>query len=134
MRVVPIILIILVIVFGFGLALHYNQHALNVQRNLEAERYNRIIAEEGLEKVSTKIDSFKTELAETQKEFFAMQKRLAEVQSQLTAAQDDKERSERLLKETQLINADLTSQLEGTVQAMEVLKKKVEDLEQKPAK
>lgn len=108
MKIVAIILAVILVVLSFGLAVHYNQNALTVRRDLDRERYSRIVAEENLDKASVRMKSLETEIAKLQKKSQSTEKSLGEI------------------KES---SADLERQLDQLIQTRTSLETKVTELE-----
>ncbi|OGX39451.1 MAG: hypothetical protein A3D87_06460 [Omnitrophica WOR_2 bacterium RIFCSPHIGHO2_02_FULL_50_17] len=108
MKIAAIGLGVILFVLSFGLAVHYNQNALNFRADLERERYARLVAEENGERVSGQIRQLETELAKIQKKMAGAQKSL---------------------DQSQLANADLQARLEEEAAIRESLEKKMKDLE-----
>ncbi|OGX43507.1 MAG: hypothetical protein A3G91_03950 [Omnitrophica WOR_2 bacterium RIFCSPLOWO2_12_FULL_50_9] len=108
MKIAAIGLGVILFVPSFGLAVHYNQNALNFRADLERERYARLVAEENGERVSGQIRQLETELAKIQKKMAGAQKSL---------------------DQSQLANADLQARLEEEAAIRESLEKKMKDLE-----
>lgn len=108
MKIAAIGLGVILFVLSFGLAVRYNQNALNFRADLERERYARLVAEENGERVSGQIRQLETELAKIQKKMAGAQKSLD--QSQLT-------------------NADLQARLEEEAALRGSLEKKMKELE-----
>ncbi len=109
MKIVAILLAVVLVAVSFGLAINYNQTALRVKKDLERERYARMVAEESSEKLNAKLHSLEGDIARYQQK------------SQTTQSVVDQLKS---------VNADLESRLERTAQDRESLKLKVRDLEQ----
>ena len=109
MKVVAILLAVILVVVSFGLAVNYNQTALKVKKDLERERYSRMVAEESSEKLNAKIRSLEGDVARYQQK------------SQTTG---------RVLDQLKSANADLESRLDRTVRDRESLELKVRELEQ----
>ncbi|GEM_PF-2641239 len=66
MRIVAISLAVALVLFCFGVAIHFNQNVLQSRKVLENERYTRLTAEESLEKAVSKISSLENELERAQ--------------------------------------------------------------------
>ena len=77
------------------------------QQNLDRERYQRMVAEENLNKAATKISSLESELG---------------------TIRDKIQSAQVILEEGQKTNADLQSQLEAITKAKETLEKRMEEL------
>lgn len=78
MKVVAIVLAVALVVFCFGLAIHFNQNVLQARKVLESERYTRLTAEESLEKAASQIRNLENELEQTQSVNAQLQERVAE--------------------------------------------------------
>ena len=83
----------------------------NAQKDLNQERYSRMVAEESLEKANNRINSLEVELVRTQNKIKGI---------------------EGLIKETKDINEDLKNQLEKSSRINEELDKKIKELQQSP--
>lgn len=108
MKVVAIILAVVLIVFCFGVAIHFNQNVLQTRKVLESERYTRLTAEENLEKAMAEIRNLEREL---------------------TQAQSKIKNSEKVLEQTKSINMELQSRMEEAAILQKTLQKKIEELE-----
>lgn len=108
MKIAAIGLGLILFVLSFGLAVHYNQNALNFRADLERERYARLVAEENGERVSGQIRQLETELAKIQKKMAGAQKSL---------------------DQSQLANADLQARLEEEAALRGSFEKKMKELE-----
>ncbi len=108
MKIVAIILAVILVVLSFGLAVHYNQNALTVRRDLDRERYSRIVAEENLDKASVRMKSLETEIAKLQQKY---------------------QSTEKFLAETKELSVDLERQLRQLTQTRTSLETKVTELE-----
>jgi len=103
-----ILLLVIVLMVGFLLmALSSNRAVGHIKRDLDQERYKRIVAEENLSKSSAKINSLETELSATRDKIQNVQTILQEGKSETT---------------------DLKVQLERMTKAKEALDKKIEEL------
>lgn len=103
-----ILLLVIVLMVGFLLmALSSNRAVGHIKRDLDQERYKRILAEENLSKSSAKITGLETELSATRDKIQNVQTILQEGKSETT---------------------DLKVQLERMTKAKEALEKKIEEL------
>lgn len=68
-------------VLSFGLAVHYNQKAMNFRADLERERYARLMAEENGENAHAQIRHLEENLANAQKKMASAQRSLEQSQS-----------------------------------------------------
>lgn len=103
-----ILLVVIVLMIGFlFMALSSNQTAGHIKRDLDQERYKRIVAEENLGKASSKINSLETELSGTR---------------------DKIQSAQAILQEGKAETSDLKIQLEHMTKAKEALEKKIEEL------
>jgi chromosome segregation ATPase len=108
MKIVAMSLGVFLFVLSFGLAVHYNQKALNFRADIERERYARLVAEENGENAHAQIRHLKAELAK-------VQKKMADVQ--------------RSLEQSQLAHADWQAQREEEMVIRGSLEKKIKELE-----
>ena len=109
MRIMVFILAFTLVVLSGFLVCHYYQNASNARKDLDQERYNKIIAEENLEKASTRVNSLETELSRTKSKI---------------------ESIEKLLEQTKSINNDLKSQIDNISQTKVNLEDKIQKMEQ----
>ena len=89
------------------MAISSSQSATKVQQGLDQERYNRMVAEEKLEKANSKVASLQTELENTK----------AKIQS-----------IQAVLDQGKSTTAELKSQLEGVTKLKESLERKMSEL------
>ncbi len=109
MRILSIILVVVMVVGIGALAIHYNKNAFKAQQELVQERYKRMLAEENVEKFTTKINS---------------------LEGELVRAQNRVKGSEKLLEQTKAVNDDLKSRLDKVSQIKATLEDKIKELEQ----
>lgn len=109
MKIVAIILAAGLVVFSAGLAVNYNAAALGTRKDLEQERYVRMVAEEKLERSGAQIQRLESELSRVEKEMKGVRERL-----------DSAEEA----------NHRLHAQLEETAAAKESLERKIEELKE----
>ncbi len=103
-----ILLLVIVLMVGSLLtALSLNQAVGHIKRDLDQERYKRIVAEENLSKSFLKINNL-------EKEFSSARDRIQSVQT--------------ILQEGKSETTDLKVQLERMTKAKEALEKKIEEL------
>lgn len=103
-----ILLVVIVLMIGFlFMALSSNQAVGHIKRDLDQERYKRIVAEESLSKASSKVNSLETELSDTRDKIQSVQ---------------------AILQEGKNETSDLKVQLERMTKAKEALEKKIEEL------
>lgn len=103
-----ILLVVIVLMVGFLLmTLSSNQTLGHMKRDLDQERYKRIVAEENLNKASVKISTLETELSTTRDKIQSIQ---------------------AILQEGKNETSDLKGQLESVIKAKEALEKKIEQL------
>ena len=108
MRITIIILAVAFAVMGGGLAYRYNQEALNAQKELNQERYNRMIAEENLQKADAKIKL---------------------LQSDIARSEDKLKSVENILDETKTVNSDLKARIDKATEIKQDLENKIKELE-----
>jgi chromosome segregation ATPase len=101
-----VVAIVLMVISGL-MAINSNKTLAKLQQNLDRERYQRMVAEENLNKAITRMNSMASELASTRNKIQSVQ---------------------AILEEGQKNNSDLRSQLESTINAKEALEKKIEEL------
>jgi CHASE3 domain sensor protein len=109
MKVVAILLAGVLVAVSFGLAINYNQTALKVKKDLDRERYARMVAEEGSEKLNAEIRS---------------------LEGDIVRYQQKSQTSQRVLEQLKSANADLESRLDRTARDRESLESKVRELEE----
>ena len=103
-----ILIAVIVLMVGFlFMAFSSNQAVGHIKRDLDQERYKRIVAEENLSKTSAKISSLEAELAGTRDKIQSVQAILQEGKSE---------------------TSDLKTQLERMTKAKEALEKRIEEL------
>ena len=103
-----ILIAVMVLMVGFlVMAFSSNQAVGHIKRDLDQERYKRIVAEENLSKSSAKINTLETELASTRDKIQSVQ---------------------TILQEGKTETSDLKVQLERVTRAKEALEKKIEEL------
>ena len=103
-----ILLVVIVLMVSFLLmALSSHQSIGHIKRDLDQERYKRMVAEENLNKASGKISTLETELSNTKDKIQSVQAILQEGKSE---------------------TSDLKTQLERVTKAKEILEKKIEEL------
>lgn len=90
------------------LAARYNTSASKAKLELDQERYNRMTAEESLEKVNSKASALENDLRTSEAKFKSL---------------------ETLLKQTVTINDDLKSQINKVNQVKEALDKKMQEIQ-----
>lgn len=108
MKVIAIILAVALVVFCFGIAIHFNQNVLQTRRILENERYTRLTAEENLEKATAQIRNLENELGRAQ----------AKIQN-----------TEKLLDQTKSVNGALQERMEEATTLQKSLQQKLEQLQ-----
>lgn len=111
MKVVAIVLAVALLVFCFGLAIHFNQNVLQARRVLENERYTRLTAEESLEKATAQIRNLENDLERAQ----------AKVKS-----------AEKLLEQTKSLNTQLQERVAEGATLQKSLQQRIQQLEQVP--
>ena len=103
-----ILISVIVLMVGFLLmALTSNQAIGHIKRDLDQERYKRIVAEENLSKASAKINNLTRELSQ---------------------AVDKIQSVQAILQEGKTQTSDLKVQLERVTKTKEILEKKIEEL------
>ena len=103
-----LLVIAVILVIGASLmAMSSNQTAGKIKQELEQERYNRMVAEEGLSKTQSKINA---------------------LESELTTAKDKIQTVQAILATGQEEASDLKSQLDSATRAKASLEKKIEEL------
>ena len=103
-----ILISVIVLMVGFLLmALTSNQAVGHIKRDLDQERYKRIVAEENLSKASAKVNSLEMELSSTRDKIQSVQV---------------------ILQEGKTVTTDLKVQLERMTKTKEALEKKIEEL------
>ena len=100
---------ILLALAGVGLAVHYNKNANYAQNVLNQERFEKLTAEENLEKANAKIESLTTELDRTKSKI---------------------KNISTLIEQTNSLNSDLKSRLETISKMNESLENKMKELSQ----
>lgn len=111
MKVVAIVLAVVLVVFCFGLAIHFNQNVLQARKVLESERYTRLTAEESLEKAAAQIRNLENELERAR----------AKTKS-----------AEKLLEQTQSLNAQLQERVAEGATLQKSLQQRIQQLERVP--
>ena len=109
MKTIIIVSAIMLCVFSAGLAIRYNLNASNAQKDLNQERFNRMTAEEGLEKANARISSLEAELARTQSKVKGV---------------------EKALEQANAVNGDLKGRMEKALEYRDKLDAKIKELEQ----
>ena len=109
MRIVLIGFIIVLLVLSCGLAVKYGQDANYAMNELNAERYKRMVAEEGLQKANNRIGTMTTELARVQDQFKG---------------------TEQLLVKTKEIHENVKNQLDQAVQLQKACEQQITELQQ----
>ena len=109
MKTTIVVLAIMLSVLSGGLAIRYNLSAANSQKDLNQERFNRMTAEETLEKASARIFSLEAELARTQSKVKGIEKALEQVSA---------------------VNSDLKGRLDKASEIKDKLDSKIKELEQ----
>ena len=103
-----ILLVVIVLMVGFLLmALCSNQSVGHIKRDLDQERYKRMVAEENLSKATAKISALETELSGNRDKIQSVQ---------------------AILQEGKTETSDLKVQLDHVTKAKEALEKKMEEL------
>ncbi len=111
MKVIAIILAVTLVIFCFGVAIHFNQNVLQTRKILENERYTRLTAEESLEKAASEIRNLENEL---------------------DRAQTKIKSTEKLLEQTKSLNAQLQERVEESATLQRSLQQRIQQLEQVP--
>ena len=111
MKVIAIVLGIVLVIFCFGIAIHFNQNVLQTKKILENERYTRLTAEESMEKASSQIRNLENEIEQ---------------------AQSKVKNAERLLEQTKSLNAQLQERVEQGASLQKSLQQRIQQLEQAP--
>ena len=101
-----VVAVVLMIIVGL-MAINANKTLAKLQQNLDRERYQRMVAEENLNKAMTKVNA---------------------LESQLTSTHDKIQSVQAILEEGQKTTSDLRSQLDSVTKTKEVLEKKIEEL------
>ena len=109
MKVVAILLAVILIAVSFGLAINYNQTALKAKKDLERERYVRMVAEESSEKLNAKLHS---------------------IEGDIVRYQQKSQTAQSVVDQLKSVNADLETRLDKTARDRESLELKVRELEQ----
>ena len=109
MRILLIGLVIVLLALSCVLAVRYNNHANYAWKELDNERYHRMVVEEGLQNANERISSLSLELSR---------------------AQEKVESTEAVLEEFRSINKDLKSRLDRSTRIQASLDKKIMDLQQ----
>ena len=102
----------MIVILCAGVAIRFSSVVDNAQKDLNQERYSRMVAEESLEKANNRINSLEADLVRTQNTMKGI---------------------EGLIKETKGINEDLKNQLEKSSRINEELDKKIKEFQQSPA-
>ena len=108
MKIIAVILAVVLVIFCFGVAIHFNQNVLQARKILENERYTRLMAEENLEKATAQIRDLENELGRV----------LAKIKS-----------TEKLLEQTKSINMELEERMEEAATLQRTLQQKLEQLQ-----
>ena len=108
MRILTIIIGLLLIVGVGSVAVHNNQAATVAKKDLEKERYDRMVAEENFEKANTRLSSLEAEVSRTQNKMKA---------------------TEKLVEQTKAINDELKGRLNKISEIKGSLEQKVKELE-----
>ena len=111
MKVIAIVLAVVLVVFCFGVAIHFNQNVLQTRKVLESERYTRLTAEEGLEKATSQIRNLEAELEHAQ----------AKIKN-----------TEKLLEQTKSLNTQLQERVVEEETHQESLQQRIQELEKVP--
>ena len=111
MKVIAIVLGVVLVVFCFGVAIHFNQNVLQTRKVLESERYTRLTAEESLEKSASQIRNLETELEHAQTKI---------------------KNTEKLLEQTKSLNMQLQERIEEGATLQKSLQQRIEQLQQVP--
>ena len=111
MKIVAIVLAVALVIFCFGLAIHFNQNVLQAKKILESERYTRLTAEESLEKAAAKIRNLENELER---------------------AQTKAKSTEKLLEQTKSLNTQLQNRVEEGATLQKSLQQRIQQLEKVP--
>lgn len=109
MKIIAIVLAAGLIVFSAALAVNYNASALSTRKDLEQERYLRMVAEEKLERTGAQIRKLESELSRVEKE--------------MKGVRD-------LLDQSQAANDRLQTKLDGAAAVKDALERKIEELQQ----
>lgn len=109
MKIIAIVLAVGLIVFSAALAVNYNASALSTRKDLDQERYLRMVAEEKLERTGAQIRKLESELSRVERE--------------MKGVQD-------LLDQSQEANDRLQTKLDGAAAVKEALERKIEELQQ----
>jgi len=104
MRNLTVILAVTLMILSCWLAYTYHKTARQAENELNQERYNRMIAEEGLEKSLGELEGIRTELSRTE---------------------DKVKNIERLLGETKDMNKDLKVRLDKASQIQKELEERI---------
>ncbi len=105
-----IIIFIPLFIGALSLAVYSNQNASRHQEDLTEERYLRMVAEQNLEKASSKISGLEEEI---------------------TKFKNKSKSVEKLLEQTAATNTDLKAKLDKTSRLKEELEGKLKELEEK---
>lgn len=111
MKLIAIVLAVVLIVFCFGVAIHFNQNVLQTRKVLENERYTRLTAEESLEKATSRIRN---------------------LESELERAEAKVKNAERSLEQTKSVNTQLQEQVQEGAALQKSLQQRIQQLEQVP--
>lgn len=109
MKVVAILLAVVLIAVSFGLAINYNQTSLKAKKDLERERYARMVAEESSEKLNAKLRS---------------------LEGDIVRYQQKSQTAQSVVEQLKSVNEDLETRLDKTARDRESLELKVRELEQ----
>ncbi|MBN1870340.1 MAG: hypothetical protein JW847_07195 [Candidatus Omnitrophica bacterium] len=108
MRTVLIGFVIVLLILSCGLAIRYGYIARDAEKQLNNERYQRLVSEENLQKANERVDSLKAELSK-------VQEKVAQV--------------EGVLEKTKAINEDLRVRLDKAAEIKLNLDKRIEELQ-----
>lgn len=111
MKVIAVIIAGVLVIFCFGVAVHFNQNVLQARKILENERYTRLTAEENLEKAAAQIRGLESEIGRSQ----------AKVKS-----------TEKLLEQAKSVNIELQEKVEEAARLQKSLQQRMEQLQQTP--
>ena len=109
MRIVLIGFVIVLLVLSCGLAVRYSRDANYAHGELNGERYERMVAEENLQKANMRISS---------------------LEGELKREQDKAGQMEVILEKTKAVNEDLKARLDKAAEIKKSLDKRIADLQQ----
>ncbi len=107
MKVLLIILGVIVVATSISLSVHYHKKSFSAVNDLNEERFLRMVAQEGLDKATTRVSFLEAKISQAKKKVASIRK---------------------LADQTELINKDLKVKLEGSLDMKKSLEVKVKEL------